>query len=206
MKDPKDLLLSAMIPPDMLDENDDKSQSEVVGDVIVQYDALQIIDGIGKDYFKENYLNFIDDFKKQSFSNQKVLCDHIINKVQEVYNFEFPEKVNIDNRSDIEDIYEFLRFLEYDNMDFLINIFKGFNVDFLKDDPHEFCQIHKDDIIEQINYYDKANFPSIFENLNETLETDIIINIVIIMILKNKEILSNELKIKKLQMKLEKEL
>jgi len=198
MKDPKDLLLSAMLPIDMLDDNDDTTQSEVVGDVIVQYDFLQIIENIGQEDFQETYLIFIEDIQKQSFDNQRTLCYHIIDKVQEVYGFEFPEIIDVYDVSDVDDIYKFIQFLEYDNIDFLVNILKGFDVNFLQIDPYEFCINNQEKIIKQINFYDKVRLPSIFVNLYDTLKNNIIINMIGRMISKNKGLITNELKIREL--------
>jgi len=205
MEDTKKIYLSSMIPIELLDDDDDLTPSEDVGNHFVQYEFIDLLENIGQEEFKETYLNFISDIKNQSFSNQRVLCNHIINKVQEVYNFEFPEKINIYSESDINDIFRFIEFLEYDNIDFLLDVLKGFNVDFLKVDPYEFCKDNQNEVIRQINFYDKYNIPSIFINLYETLENNIIINIISRMISKNEGLITNELKMKKLQIISEKE-
>lgn len=196
MKDPKDLLMSALLPPDMLDDDDDKTQSDVVADVIVQYDFLQIIENIGKVEFEETYLNFIEDIKKQSFDNQRILGNHIINKVENIYDFSFPEKIIISDLSDIDDIYKFIEFLEYDNINFLVDVLKDLNADFINKDIYDFCKNNKKEIIKNINYYNKMNLPSIFINLRDTLEDDIIINMIGTMIYKNPNLVTNELKLK----------
>lgn len=194
MKDPKDLLMSAMLSVDMLDEDNDITQSQVVGDAIVQYDFLQIIENIGKEEFKSTYLNFINDIRNQSLENQRTLCQHIIDKVQEVYEFEFPEKITIYDRSDIEDIYRFIEFLEYDNVDFFIEISKGLDI---KSDID--LDEYKNKILNQIHDYNKINVPDIFNNLIITLEPNILLNIIDIMFVKNKELVLNELRIRQLQ-------
>jgi len=197
MIDTKKIYLSSMLPPDMLDE-DYLTSSEDVSNHFIQYEFEDIITNIGRDDFKSTYLNFILDIQKQSFYNQKVLVDHIIDKVQEVYDFTFPENIIVTNYSDVEDIYRFTEFLEFDNIDFLLDILKGFNVDFLNVDPYEFCNDNKYEIIRQINFYNKINLPSIFINLYETLENNIIIKIISTMIYKNKELITNDLKIREL--------
>lgn len=198
MEDTKKIYLSSMIPTELLDDDDDLTPSEDVGNHLVQYEFIDLIENIGKDEFKETYLNFINDTKNQSFSNQRTLCSHILVKIQEVYDFEFPEKIDISSISDINDIYMFIKFLEYDNIDFLINILKNFNIDFLKTDPYEFCIDNKDDIIKQINFYPKINLPLIFSNICETLEDNLMINIINRMISKSKGLITNELKIREL--------
>jgi len=199
MKNSKDLLLSAMLPTDMLDDDDDKTQSEVVGDAIIQYDFLQLIENIGMVGFKETYLNFINDIKKQSFLNQQVLCYHMIDQIQKIYNFDFPEKIIISDKNDLNNFYRFVEFLEFDNEEFLIEILNGFDVDFNKIEPKEFCDKNQHEIIKKINFVNPVNLPNIFLNLYDTLEDEIFIPIISRMILKNKETINNELKIRKLQ-------
>jgi hypothetical protein len=201
MEDTKKIYLSSMIPSELLDDDDDLTPSEDVGNHLVQYEFIDLVENIGKEEFKETYMNFIEDIRSQSFDNQKILCYYIINKVQEVYDFEFPEKINISDISDIEEIYSFIEFLEYDNIYFLVSILHIFDINFLKTDPYDFCQKNKNEIIKQIN---NINLSSIFLNLYNTLENNILINIISNMITKNKGLITNELKIRELNITSEK--
>lgn len=194
MEDTKKIYLSAMIPTELLDDDDDLTPSEVAGDHFVQYEFIDLIENIGKEEFKSTYLNFINDIRNQSLENQRTLCQHIIDKVQEVYEFEFPEKITIYDRSDIEDIYRFIEFLEYDNVDFFIEISKGLDI---KSDID--LDEYKNKILNQIHDYNKINVPDIFNNLIITLEPNILLNIIDIMFVKNKELVLNELRIRQLQ-------
>lgn len=206
-EDTKEIYLSSCIPSELLDDDDDLTPSEDVGNHLVQYEFADLIKNIGMLGFKETYLNFIDDIKKQSFLNQQVLSEHMIEQIQKIYNFDFPEKIILSDQNDINNFYRFIEFLEYDNEEFLIEIFKGFNVDFNKIEPDEFCQKNKQEIIKQINFYNneqinyggESKLPNIFLNLYDTLEDNIFIPIISRMILKNKEVINNELKIRKLQ-------
>jgi hypothetical protein len=71
----------------------------------------------------------------------------------------------------------------------------------LKTDPYDFCQKNKNEIIKQIN---NINLSSIFLNLYNTLENNILINIISNMITKNKGLITNELKIRELNITSEK--
>lgn len=193
---PKDLLLTALLPTELLDDDNDQIQSEVVGDKIIQFEFLEIVNGIGKTNFKETYLNFIDDIKKQSIDNQRVLCQHLIKKIEETYKFDFPENIPISNTFDFQNLYNLIEFLEFDNIDFLVEIFKNFKINLL-DVLNKFIDDNKDEIIKNIKSYNDELLPEIFINLKNTLEDEILIYIVSKMIYKNKRLVSNEILIRR---------
>ena len=197
-KDTKEIYLSSCLPTDMLDE-DDMTSSEDVKDHFLQYEFADLVYNIGKLPFKDTYLNFIDDIREQSFLNQQVLCNHIIYQIQKIYNFEFPEKIIISNKNDLNNFYKFVEFLEFDNEDFLVEILQTFNVDLNIVNIKDFCNKNQKEIIRQINFYDLSKLTPIFLNLYDTLENKTFIPIIIRMILKNKEEVNNELKIQKLK-------
>ncbi len=192
----KDILMSSLLPITLLDDDEGMIQSEVVGDAIIQYEFNEIINNIGKTNFKETYLNFIDDIKKQSIDNQRTLCQHLINKFENIYKFIFPENISIDNINDINNIYIFISFVEFDNIDFLIEIFKNFKINFL-DVLSKFIDENKNEITKNIKSYNDELLPEIFINLKNTLEDEILIYIVSKMIYKNKRLVSNEILIRR---------
>jgi len=192
----KDLLLSAMLPTELLDDDNDQIQSEVVGDAIIQFEFLEILNGIGKTSFKEVYLNFIDDVKNQSIDNQRILCQHLIKKIEEVYKFDFPENISINDIIDIQKIYKLIEFIEFDNIDFLVAIFKNFKINFL-DILSKFIDENKNEIIKNIKSYSDVLLPEIFVNLKNTLEDEIIVYIISKMMYKNKKQVYNEILIRR---------
>jgi hypothetical protein len=192
----KDILMSALLPSELLDDDEGKIQSEVVGDAIIQYEFLEILNGIGKTSFKEVYLNFIDDVKNQSINNQRILCQHLIKKIEEVYKFDFPENISINDIIDIQNIYKLIEFIEFDNIDFLVMIFKNFKINFL-DILSKFIDENKNEIIKNIKLYDDNLLPEIFTNLKNTLEDEIIVYIISKMMYKNKRQVSNEILIRR---------
>ncbi len=193
---PKDFLLTALLPTELLDDDNDQIQSEVVGDKIIQFECLEIVNGIGKTNFKETYLNFIDDVKSQSINNQRVLCQHLIKKIEEIYKFDFPENIPINDTLDIQNFYKLIEFLEFDNIDFLVEIFKNFKINFL-DVLSKFIDENKNEITKNIKSYNDELLPEIFINLKNTLEDEILIYIVSKMIYKNKRLVSNEILIRR---------
>jgi regulator of replication initiation timing len=55
-------------------------------------------------------------------------------KIEEIYNFEFLGKITLHTQSDCEDIYKFLNFLEFDNIDFFVDLLYGI-VEDLRNEP-----------------------------------------------------------------------
>lgn len=192
----KDILMSSLLPITLLDDDEGMIQSEVVGDAIIQYEFNEIINNIGKTNFKETYLNFIDDVKSQSINNQRVLCQHLIKKIEEIYKFDFPENIPINDTLDIQNFYKLIEFLEFDNIDFLIEIFKNFKINLL-DVLSKFIDENKNEIIKNIKLYDDELLPEIFINLKNTLEDEILIYMISKMTYKNKKQISNEILIRR---------
>ncbi|HEY0090143.1 MAG TPA: hypothetical protein VGB37_14950 [Candidatus Lokiarchaeia archaeon] len=192
----KDILMSSMLPTELLDDDEGKIQSEIVGDGIIQFEFNEIIDNIGKTSFKETYLNFIDDVKNQSINNQRILCQHIINKIQEVYKFDFPENISINDIPDFQNVYTLVEFLEFNNINFLVEIFKNFKVNLL-DVLSKFIDENKNEIMKYVKLYNDELLPEIFANLKNTLEDEILIYIVSKMIYKNKRLVSNEILVRR---------
>jgi ferredoxin len=68
------------------------------------------------------------DVKKYSIKNQQMLAKEILNKINEIYDFEFSTIVDYNTEDDINEIYNFLTFLEFDNEKFLLSIWKYLDI------------------------------------------------------------------------------
>jgi len=112
----------------------DMDEKQENGDYPYQESALQdyyfaiIINNIGKKEFQENYLiskNIVISYPVQQQLN---LIAMIKDKLEELYDFEIPKYLYPDNQEDINNVLEFLEFLEYDNEKFLTEIWYYLNV------------------------------------------------------------------------------
>ena len=131
---------------------------ENINDELAQIDALKgywfatVLNTIGKDVFKSNYLTVIDDMKNESFlKEQKGFCYAILEKIKNVYNFEFPIILEFDNLEQIHNLYQFLEFLEYDYEEFICNIWKFLKFDIFPKSIENFCKNNITKIIKQID-------------------------------------------------------
>lgn len=120
---------------------------------LFSYYFSMLLNSIGRSEFKMNFLLFINEIKNEcEIKLQRKLCFKIMEYINKIYDFEFPEKLDLLNKNDINDFYDFLKFIEYDNEDMIINIWKYLKIDSKDFKIKEYCKNHKDEIIKEIEY------------------------------------------------------
>jgi len=93
------------------------------------YYFSMIINNIGKEEFKENYLIAKSNIINYSTKDKIKLSVYIINQINEVYDFELPKYLYPVNKEEIIILFEFLEFLEYDNRSFITEIWYYIDVE-----------------------------------------------------------------------------
>jgi len=165
-KDQEDKILlgnSIQIPEVDVDENRDDEMDPIAA--LKGYWQSILLDNIGKDVFKQNYLNVRIDIQTHcSLDEQRRLCYAILDRISEVYDFEFGNELSLNNFNEINEVYKFLEFLEYDNEDFICNIWLFLGDSFLEK------KINIDNIIkeieDQVDQGDYSQIISIFLRTN----------------------------------------
>jgi hypothetical protein len=142
------ILLGSSLPLDEVEADDDR---DVEGDASLQYDMLNIIDSIGTDEFKEHFLMAMNKIKIESVENQRVFCTKILEKIDSIYEYISYTKHPLDQQHDFDLVYEFISFLEFDHITFLVNIFRFFNIDFRKENISNFCKENSERIIKEVD-------------------------------------------------------
>ena len=56
-------------------------------DAFIRYLFVEFLDGIGREDFKEVYMNMINEIRGQSIENQIVLCQESLERVKDIYEF-----------------------------------------------------------------------------------------------------------------------
>ena len=165
MSDTNLKVLTAYVDPEP-EVNSDITQYEYTADNILKYDLLEFLSAIGKEEFREVYRNFIADIKLRSFDAQQTLCEKILDKISENYDFEFPEKVDLENQYQFNEVYDLIRFLEFDHIDFIGDVWKYLNVDPRGVNIDQYCYDKGVELLEaitnQIETYDSKRLISIF--------------------------------------------
>lgn len=178
MYDSEDLkvLLGNSIPEPEVDYDDAEVQSEtgypVEEDALKQYYFVTVIDHMGKPDFKSNYLSVINNIKEYTTEKQKLLTDSILQKLPEKYDFEFSINFDIKQQYEIDELYQFLEFVEYNNEKFILSVWKNLNP-LNKFKVEEFCNNNKIKILEEIeNELDAHYYPRLIADFLRTYNKD----------------------------------
>lgn len=117
---------------------------------IYESSKQDMIDAIGTDEFRYVYLTQREDIQKQTIKLQRIFVEQILIKISEVYDFEFPEKISPDTIYDIQKIYSFIEFLEYNSYMFLSYVWKFLKSDIVHLDIEKYCKTNADKVIKEI--------------------------------------------------------
>ena len=151
------LLGTSFVEPESDDA--DEVNVEYIGDeAILNSRSIDITNAIGTPEFPRIYLNLINDIKVHPFRKQQLFCEMFLEKISEVYDFEFPEVIDIDTLETVNELYSFLEFLEYNNIDFISSVWRYLNVDLTRiKNINEFCNKNKKRIIKEIDEQTTTN-------------------------------------------------
>jgi hypothetical protein len=149
-----------------LPEQDDPDQLQLGNEASIEYDGMELVDSIGTPEFKETYFLVINDIKNQEIVDQRRICLNILKKIKEVYEYSFLPYPELDNQMDMNNVYDLIKFLNYDYMDIFGDIWRYLRVDLKKLDVKKFCEKNSDKIIieleDQLNSRDLSEMVSLF--------------------------------------------
>lgn len=148
----------SVIPPEMDNYEEDVDKYNDLASF--RYAALDIINVVGKIDFKELYIVQMDTIKKQTMYVQRVFLIEMLQKISEIYDWEFPDEWSlVDTPYQQEQLYKFIEFIEFDNYRFLSYVWR-----FLLDDPTKLIRF-------DIDNFCKRNVMKIIKETEEQLET-----------------------------------
>lgn len=170
-----DIYLSSNLA-EMLEEDDTtiEERDEKIDNLLKNYSFLNVLNKIGREVFKSSFLveyNHIIDFP---ISDQILFCRAIEHKIKEIYNFEFPIKIILENKEQIKEMYDFIKFIEYDNIIFLQYIWSRLVNTIIKIDIKEFIIKYKENFISLISSYDHKN--NLIKQFLNTYEEELLLN------------------------------
>lgn len=162
----QETLLSIMVEPPETD-SDEFEIEERLDKAIYESSKIDIIDHIDHEDFKYVWLNSKEDIQVNSIKRQAIFAEQVLDKITEMYDFSFPTTITLETQYDLDDFYEFLEFLEYDNIRFLSYVWKILNPEnFLKLDIKVFCETNSKNIIkeveEQLDIHPQSKLITIF--------------------------------------------
>lgn len=131
--------------------DDDERMDEFEDDAIYQSSSIDIQDNLGESDFKFVYPILLPDIQTATFDNQRIFCQKMLKKIEEVYDYSFPEKPELESNMHINICLEFIKFLEYDNIIFLSFVWQHLNVKLLELDVESYCNKNQDKIINEVD-------------------------------------------------------
>jgi len=135
-------------PPEELD--DEETHFDIMSRAILHSAELDIINNIQTNDFKYIYKDAIYDIKQFPFKNQRRFLEGVLEKISEIYDFEFPIKIDITNLNDVNELYLFLEFIEFDNINFISRVWKYLRKDIRGLDINKFCFANSIKIIKEV--------------------------------------------------------
>ena len=143
------LLGNSVQPPVRLDEDEDQNGMIRNEMAVFESSVTDIVDHVGHPDFKFIYWDLNNDIKQQPFKRKRRFVVEMLEKISEVYDFEFFAKPETDTDYEIEQIMLFIEFLEYDNYRFLSYVWKFLNQDLQTLDIEKYCNANAMKIIKE---------------------------------------------------------
>ena len=150
------LLGDTVMPPERLDEDETNQQEFIDNRAIYDSGVADIMDHVGHPDFKFIYFQTLPDIREQFFKWRHRFVEKMLDKISEVYDFEFFEKTETDTDYELEQMHLFIQFLEFDNFRFLAYVWRFLKQDLQKIDIEQYC---------------KSNAMKIIKETEEQLET-----------------------------------
>lgn len=112
-----------------------------------RYDFIDLLNTIGTPKFKIHYQLFNDE--TYTFAKKRDFAREILEKINQVYEIEYTLS-DQPTTEEVDDVYKFLEFIEYDYLNFISDVWKFMDVD-LRSDIRTFCMRNGDKIMEIID-------------------------------------------------------
>ena len=120
--------LCNIIDPEPSGDDNLETQFDVGVLYAEQYDLLELSTFFGTEEFMKIYNSVINDIRQQELKIQASICNALLEKIEIIYDFIFPIRVSLLIQYDMDRVYNLVKFLQFDNLDFITNIWKSFNI------------------------------------------------------------------------------
>jgi hypothetical protein len=149
------VLLGNTIEKPEMDYDDERVNSEsgdpVIDDGLQQYYFASVIDAMATKNFESDYKSVRGKIRLYSTEQQQLLAFSILQNLQEKYDFEFSLNFTPYNQDDIDELYKFIEFVEYDHEKFITQIWNHMiKSDGTKLDIETFCKVNEGKILKEI--------------------------------------------------------
>jgi len=146
----QEMLLYTIIEPPEYD-GDSEALEQRYKDAFYQSSKIDIQDQLNTSDFKDTWLILRSDIQNKTINLQRIFSEQTLDKIFEIYDFSFSSKISLDTQYEINDFYEFLEFLEYNNENFISYVWTLLKpVNLMRFDVEGFCKQNADKVIREI--------------------------------------------------------
>lgn len=146
----QEMLLYTLVEPPDSDADEEEIEARYK-DAFYQSSKIDIQDQLNTDNFKDVWFVLRSDIQNRSIDLQRIFSEQTLDKILEIYDYSFPDKISLDTQLEINDFYEFLEFLEYSNENFIGHVWRFLNpVNLMRFDIEGFCKKNSDAVIREI--------------------------------------------------------
>jgi len=161
----QEMLLSLINEPPETD-SDEKEIDQRYDKAIYESNKADILVNIGKNDFKYVWLVSKEEIKFNSEKRQSIFAQQVLDKISEVYDFKFPDDLTLSTQLEIDEFYNFMEFLEFNNFRFLSYVWGILHSNLINLDIENYCKDNADKIIkeveEQLDVHPQEKLVSIF--------------------------------------------
>jgi hypothetical protein len=146
----QEMLLYTIIEPPEYD-GDSEALEQRYKDAFYQSSKIDIQDQLNTSDFKDTWLILRSDIQNKTINLQRIFSEQTLDKIFEIYDFSFSSKISLDTQYEINDFYEFLEFLEYNNENFISYVWKILKPgNLMRFGVEGFCKQNADKVIREI--------------------------------------------------------
>lgn len=158
------------------DEMGDLHEEGAPGIASKNYDFAEFLNSIGTREFKIMYMSIMNNV--YSIDDRRNLAREVLEKIKEVYNIDL-DFSHVPTMKEVAGIFKFLKFLEYEYINFISDVWKFMDID-LRSDIRDFCFNNGDKIIKIIDEQIETHFlPEIISNFLRTYNKEDMVSLFI---------------------------
>lgn len=147
----QEILLYTLVEPPEFDADEEELEARYK-DAFYQSSKIDIQDKLNTNDFESTWEVLRSDIENETLDRQRIFAEQTLDKISDIYDFEFPYKITLDTQYEINEFYEFLEFLEYKNERFISGVWRFLKpVNLMRFDVENFCKTNSDKVIREID-------------------------------------------------------
>ena len=145
------MLLYTLVEPPEFDADEEELEARY-REAFYESSKIDIQDQLNTEDFEATWQVLRSDIENETLDLQRIFSEQTLDKIKEIYDFEFPIKIDLDSQYIINEFYDFLEFLEYKNEKFISSVWRFLKpVNLVRFDIAAFCNANAIKVIREID-------------------------------------------------------